>query len=418
MAKLEDMDIFDSEIQKCPYDMYRLMREEQPVYNLPGTNIYVVSRYKDLQAAIRRIDDFTIDFDPVAILPGGKNMDLENRIQEEGWPRIRCLSTEGASHKRYRSLVDVAFFPKRVRRLKPYIEAMCHELIDGFIEKGSCDLVEDFSVPLPMNVIADQLGTSREDVPKLKQWSDSSVEPLGLMTSYERDMEIAEEMIEMQHYFVRIFEEKRKNPGDDMITDLVTAEEDGEGLTTTELLSVTNQILVGGNETTTNSITSGILLLLRHPEALEQLRAEPEKYMRTFVEEVIRLETPVQGLSRLAVRDTELGGVVIPQGATLHLRYGAANRDEDSFDEPEELNLDRPNAGSHLAFGAGPHHCLGSELARQEMHCAFTILVDRLKGLRLDEERNDFEYAPHFVLRGLKHLYLKFDPGSKTGIEH
>jgi cytochrome P450 len=240
------------------------------------------------------------------------------------------------------------------------------------------------------------------------------VAPLGGFLTREREIECARSIVEFQHYFAEQLEERRTHPRDDILTDLLNAHIGGEGeegrpLNMAEMLSILQQILVAGNETTTNLIASGMMLLTRDHALMERLAREPDR-IPNFVEEALRLESPVQGLFRMAVQDTEIGGTPIPAGSRILLSYASANRDEREFDHPELIDLERENPEGHLAFGRGIHFCLGAALARLEARVAFTLLLTRLKNIRAVEEKNDYRHVPSVILRGLQRLYLTFEP--------
>ena len=260
-----------------------------------------------------------------------------------------------------------------------------------------------------MNVIQDRLGFPKEDLPRLKSWSQDTSSSLSQMLSEKEEIEVAERLIEFQHYMVKIFDEKRVNPKDDIISDLVNyIDEDGNELKTEELISIVSDLNIGGNETTTDSLGSGMLMLMKQRDKMEDLISGKAKY-KNFVEEIIRLETPVQSLFRRVRKDVSLSGVKLPEGAIIDMRFGSANRDEEQFECPMDMVLNRKNPGKHLAYGTSHHHCIGAPLARQEMRLAFEILLDRLKNIRLAENKNDFLHRSHFALRGLNKLHLTFE---------
>jgi cytochrome P450 len=165
---------------------------------------------------------------------------------------------------------------------------------------------------------------------------------------------------------------------------------------------------VGGSETTTNALSAGVKLLAEQPETWEQLKSDPDKYLRTFIEEVLRLESPVQCLLRMATEEVEISGVKLPAGAVIAVRYASANRDERRFDEPEQLDLDRIKPATHRAFGSGAHHCLGAPLARRELWWGFKVLTEEVETLNFAEDKNTFDVHPHFLLRSLKELHIEF----------
>lgn len=329
----------------------------------------------------------------------------------QGYPFENTLLTnDPPSHRRFRGLANRAFTPRRVAQLESNVRAIANDLVDAFIHDGRVELVHQFGVPLPLTVIADALGVPRTDLPIFKKWSDDTVAPFGGMITLEREVECARSTVEFQHYFAAKLEERRAQPQDDLLTDLVNARFEGEKpLTTAEILSILQQILVAGNETTTNMIASAMLLLLQHPEQMAAVHAD-HSLITNLVEEALRIEAPVQGLFRIAKVDTELGGVKVPAGARLAVMYGSGNRDESKFSQADRFDVCRANAKDHLAFGHGIHFCLGAPLARLEGKIAFETLFPRLQTIRLAEDKNDFTHMPSFILRGLKALHLEFDP--------
>jgi cytochrome P450 len=229
------------------------------------------------------------------------------------------------------------------------------------------------------------------------------------MISKEQEIECAKDAIAFQHYFYNVIEERRKEPKDDIITDLVQAQVAGErSLDDAELLNIIQQLLVAGNETITNAIAGGMLILIQNPEQMALVQAEPSK-IENLVEEVLRLETPTAGMWRVVQQDTELEGVQIPAGSLVMVRFDSANRDPAKFQDGERLDVCRQNAESHLAFGHGIHFCVGATLARKEMQLAYERLLLRLKNIRLADGKNDLKHFPNILLRGLKHLYIEFD---------
>ena len=293
--------------------------------------------------------------------------------------------------------------------MEPYIIKLIDDLIDTFIDDGEVEFVSQFCIPLPMNVIQDRLGFPKKDLPLLKAWSQDTSASLSQMLSEEEELATAARLVKFQHYMVKTFEEKRKNPADDIISDLVHyIDENGDSLKTEELISIVSDLNIGGNETTTDSLGSGMLMLLQKPDKMDALISGEVKY-KNFIEEIIRLETPVQSLFRRVRKEVTLSGVTIPEGSMIDMRFGSANRDEEQFECPMDMVLDRKNPGKHLAYGTAHHHCIGAPLARQEMRLAFEILLKRLKNIQLDKKKNDLLHRSHFALRGLNKLYLTFE---------
>jgi len=406
MKSLENFSLADPDVRACPYPYYKAMRDEAPAFFLEGLNCWIISRYEDCLEALRKPEVFSskMGFNPSDI------PDEVTRIHnEEGFGDVpdTLVSNDPPSHTRYRKLVDRAFTAGRVRKMESYIEQVTNEQIDLFIDQGSVEIMRGLAIPLPVYVIADQLGIPRSMRDRFKEWSDAAVEPLGMLVTPERHIECAKLVVEMQHYLADVAEDRRKNPQDDMITQLATCEVEGKLLEIPELLSIIGQLLGAGNETSTSAIGSAVVQMTRDPELVERLAAEPE-LGRDFAEEILRHEAPVQGLFRRALSETTLAGVTIPAGSLLNLRYGSANHDERKFPDPERFDVDRENASAHLSFGAGIHHCIGAQLARSEIGMAVRQLARRAKNIQLVDP-DSLEYAPSVILRGLKSVEIKFD---------
>ena len=287
-----------------------------------------------------------------------------------------------------------------------------YKLIDAFVDDGQCDWIKQYAVPLPLIVIGQQMGVPEADIWKIKAWTDAWVQRLGMMQTEKEEQWSVEMEIEAQHYFQPIFERLRTKPDDTLLSDMVNRviPEWGRPLTDNELhAEMMADTFVGGSETTTNAIGYGLKLLIENPEVWHKLRANPNRYLKTFCEEVVRLEGPVQGLFRIAANDVEMHGVLIPKGSMINVRYAAANRDEREFECPADLDLEREKPGRHVGFGSGIHHCLGAPLARRELFWALQALIDRIDNIRFSPEGNSFEVAPNFSLRAMQELRVEFD---------
>ncbi|MDG2334233.1 MAG: cytochrome P450, partial [Myxococcota bacterium] len=239
--------------------------------------------------------------------------------------------------------------------------------------------------------------------------SDGFVAQLSGMATTEEQVEAWKLIVEFQKYFEKVLEDRAENPRDDIISALVTARVEGEkSLDTAECLSILQQMLVAGNETTASTLCEGMRLLVENPEQLERLRAEPA-LIPNAVEEMLRLTTPTANMWRVCLEETEIAGVSIPAGSGMLVRYAAANRDPAIFPDPHRFDIERPNAREHLAFGAGVHFCLGAQLARAELVKGFEALLERLPNLRFPEGSPPPEYPPNILLRGMTALPLEFD---------
>jgi cytochrome P450 len=345
---------------------------------------------------------------------GGVDPD-EAAIAAKGWAVTNTMLTaDPPAHTRYRKLSAKAFAYKRVEGMAAYVAQTTNDLIDTFIADGACEFKSAFANHLPMTVIADSLGVPREDMDRFHRWSDAFIVQLGGVSDKAARLGAAAKIVEFQHYFVERIEEKRARATDDVLSDLVHADLAAEGdprkMDYSELLSILQQLLVAGNETTAHSLTAGLYYLISNPDQMARVLADPE-LIPSFIEETLRFLSPSNNMWRVAVRDAEIGGFPIKAGEMILVRYGSANRDEAKFPNADSFDVARENAREHLAFGAGIHTCIGAPLARKEMQIAFPILLERLKNLRFQAGRNTFRYSPNVLLRGVLELHVEFDRG-------
>jgi len=405
---LATLDFFSAEVQECPFQIYRQLQDEAPVWQMPGTNVFVVTRYTDIRDIIRDPARFSSSFG--ALLNAGSSNKEVEAIYGQGYEMVETLLTQDPPrHRVYRNLVNKVFSNKRIEGMRDYIQSITDELIDAWIDDGEVDLMNRLCVPLPIYVIADQLGVPRAELPLIKKWSDASASRLGRLANEEQQIQNAKDIVEFQHYFADLIDRMRENPEDNIISDLANNTiDEGRLLTKPEALGMIQQILVAGNETSTAGIAGGVVLLIENPDEQTKLRNNPD-LIPSAVEEILRLETPTTGMWRTATEDTEVGGVPIPKGAFLMVRFAAGNRDESVFSCGHEMKVDRDNASNHLAFGQGTHFCLGAQLARSEMQIALGSLLARTDNWGLVEGKNTLTHNPNVLLRGLKDLYISFD---------
>jgi len=408
-----DYSLLDPAVQACPYHAYKVYREG-PVFQMPETGHYVVSRYQDIWRIVREPEVFSIDTTQDGGHPYDNYSDIKRLFSERGWESRTVLSTDPPLHGSYRSLLEHCFTNRRIKSMQPMVEQLSNELIDAFIDKGKVEFVEEFCYPLPMMVIADFLGLPQQDLEDFKRWSIAWVAPFAMNNDSESAYRYALEHVELKAYLVEKFDEKRRKPDGRVISDLVNCSYtalDGtrRPLTENELLSITEQLLVGGNETTNNAMASAMLLLLQHPGQMDLLLSDIDRYVKGFVEECLRYESPTQGLYRYTVQDTTVGETFIPKGSMVHLRFAAGNRDDGQYSEADVFDITRSNAATHLAFSHGQHHCMGAPLSRMEMKVAFSVLLRRLKNIRLARGSDELKHVPGFTLRALEALDLAFD---------
>ena len=414
-ASLAEATLADVEVLECPYPTYQLLREEAPVFQDPRTGVFVVTRYADQRRIALDYENFS-NFRPSndhANLTGNDRLAYE-RFKEKGWvPGESLAARDDPEHKQMRSIFDQAFRPRRINAIDPDVETLAYRLFDDFIDDGHCDYVAQYAVPLPLFIICQQMGADMDDVWQIKAWTDAWIRGLSVGLSAEEKLFYTDMEIQAQHYFQPIFERLRDHPDGSLLSDLVNLEVPGWGrtLNDNELhAEMMQDTFVGGSETTTNAMAAGIMLLAEDRGVWEQLKRDPERYLKTFCDEVVRLETPTQGMMRTARNEVVIHGVTIPKGAQVDLRYASGNRDPEQFDNPDRIDLERRNAGSHLGFSTGTHYCLGAPLARRELFWGFRAFLDRIEDFRLAPGRNNFRHVPNYALRILKELHIEFEP--------
>ena len=382
-----------------PYPHYERMRTTDPVHLTP-LGVFVASRHAEASLVVRD-KRFGKEHAERAIRRYGPKIMEEPAFRSLG---LMMLQQDPPDHTRLRGLVVKAFTARRVEDMRPRIQQIVDEALDRIIPQGKMDLIEDFAFRLPVTVICDMLGIPeehREVFYTRARTGGRILDPVPL--SPEEIKQANEGTIMSEMYFRQLFELRRKSPGDDLITQLVQAEEEGSKLSNEELTANIILLFGAGHETTVNLIGNGLLALYRNPDQLALLKARPE-LITNAIEEFLRYDSSVQLTGRVALEDIEdLGGKRIPKGETVLCLLGSANRDPAAYpDRPDQLDITRPNVRP-LSFGGGIHHCLGAQLARIEAEIAISTLLRRLPDLRLDDARNP-EWRPTFVLRGLKRL--------------
>lgn len=406
---------YDHDNLADPFAMMAEMRASTPVARTidpAGREIFVVTDLALIEQVAKRTDDFSNAFGHL-LMAGNMHSEVVEILMREPLEATLLLTTDDPEHNRYRALVNAAFATGRIAHLTPVIETLVDQLIDSFIERGTCDFVDEFAVLLPTYVIADILGLPRGMYDKVKIWSDAIIGIVGRTGDKASEIEAAKLIVEQRRYLRATVEARRSAPGDDLLSGLVGAHLDGVApLTDAEATALAVETSVAGNETTRNTLMSGLVQLIRHPDQLQALIDDPG-LMANAVEEILRYETPASSMWRIAHRDAELGGVAIPAGATLLLRYDGGNRDPQRFEQPNNFDIRRRNARAHIAFGApSVHRCLGQMLARKELVIGFNRLLKRLKNLRIVEgSRTD--YQPSLMFHTIGSLQLTFDPAQR-----
>lgn len=409
---LDQMSLMDPQVQSNPYHFYELMHAHSPVYRLPETGAYVVSRYDDVRRVLLNHRQFSNVFGDSLLdmqSPEGRKL-YEEILAARGWKhRMSLENADPPLHTKHRKLVETALTKMRVQALTPKIEKIIDDLIDGFIDKGQCEFVRDFAIALSGTIVAGMIGLDATQLDKFKRWADALLAPITHMMDLDEIVETANLEVELQLFLAEMYEDRTANPQDDLLTVLATKPaDDGNLLPMDEYQFIMRQMIAAGFDTLQSAMSHGLWLLIRYPDQMEKLRADLS-LIPNFVEEVLRFESPVQGLLRRAVEDVEVAGVTIPKDSVVIVRYGAANRDEKQFKCPHQFDITRSNAATHLAFGNGVHFCVGRILARQELHSAYRALLTRLDNIRLDGNLPDPPHRPDLLLRTLKELRIRFD---------
>ena len=410
-SRLEELSLLDPAVQDDPFPMYKAMQALPGIYRMPETGFFIVSRYADLRAVLTDPATFSNDVDRASLQGPENAAKLHDYLDAHGWPHIQTLQrTDAPAHSRYRKLVDRVFTMGRVRSMMPHIEAVAHRLIDRFIDRGECEFISEYAMLLPGTILAEEMGLDATQVATFKRWADAMLAPASRVMDETQLRANADIELEAQHHLARLFDERRRHPADDIISGLVHAHAEGEApLTMAELQSLMSQLIGGGFESTMTAIGHGLLQLLRHPDQMAALRDDP-KLVKGFVEEVIRYESPTQGLRRRTTRDVALSGTPIPKDSVVVVRYGAANRDAAKFACPHAFDMMRANAGTHLAFGAGTHFCVGAVLARQEIASGIMAMLARTDGIELSRALTAPIHRPNFLTLPLRELPIRFTP--------
>jgi hypothetical protein len=354
---------FDAEVIADPYPVYRELRANSPAHWSREANSWVLSRYDDVSAALA--DPATYS-SASGIFPTPPGVDMTELFL----PML--IMSDPPRHTQLRQIVSRAFTPRRIAALEPHIETLVKDLLDQTPEAGNWEFVSGFAGPLPAIVIADMLGVPRDDRDQFRAWSTTLIQSNPVRGEFGAGLDAAAALYE---YFTAFLAERRAHPQDDLMTALVQAEVDGEYLSEEELLGFCLLLLVAGHETTTNLLSNSAVVLAQHPDVRQQLADDPE-LVPAAVEELLRFDSPVQGLARTLTAPVELHGESMQTGDTVLLLFGSANRDDHAFPHADRFDVNR-HPERQVAFGRGIHFCLGASLARLEARIALPTLLTR-----------------------------------------
>ncbi|MCY4019650.1 MAG: cytochrome P450 [Chloroflexi bacterium] len=386
-----------------PYPIYRQLRSEDPVHWSDLIGAWILTRYDDVKAVTNdprfssvRAHYFMDQLPETA----------QQRMQPLGHQlELWLIHLDPPDHSRVRALVHKAFVPRVVEQLRPFIHKIVNELLDGVELAGAMDVMRDFAYPLTAAVIAELLGIRQADRTQFSQWSDNINGFVGAAHVTTRQAEKAQRsMLELMEYLHTLIEARRHSPTDDLLSSLIAVEEQGDKLNEEELLALCVLLLFAGHETTANQIGNALLALLRNPDQLQKLQQDPE-LTASAVEELLRFDSSVQRLGRVAIDDINICGRQIRQGEFVAAMLGAANRDPVHFAEPDTLDFER-NQNNHLSFGYGRHYCIGAPLARLELEIAINRILSRFPALRLGTA--EVEWYDNFGQRFLRALPVVF----------
>jgi cytochrome P450 len=397
-------DPFDPRWASDPFPFYADLRERAPIHR-NGLGFWVVARHDDCLAILRdrRASSDSMNIAVDRMPEGFRTPVAEDDPTAAAMLEMRpFLFRDPPDHTRLRGLVSKAFTPKVVESLRARTQEVVDELLDAALEADRVDLLEEFAYPLPVRIICDLLGVPVEDEDRFKVWSNALARGLDpdFLLSAEVIAARSEGVLQFAQYFFELLAERRRHPGEDLLSRLAQAEDGGTVLSEGEMLSTCILLLVAGHETTVNLIAGGALALLRHPDQCRRFRTDPG-VARSAIEEMLRYVSPVQLTGRSFTADCEFGGVEFAAGDFAMLLLASANRDPDQFEDPEAFDITRsPN--NHLGFGFGIHHCLGAPLARMEAQVALTSLVRRAPDVAVTTDR--VTYKTNVVLRGMESL--------------
>ena len=370
-----------------PYPYYARLRRRDPVHRMRTANMWTLTRHEEVEAVLRDPRTFS------------------NEGLDYGYARHRVvtlLDIDPPDHTRLRRLVSRAFTPRAVSRLEGRISKIAEDLLDSLGETRRFDLMSSFAYPLPLTVIAEMIGVPPRDMDRFEDWSDGLALSIEAVLNRRQVRRVEECNKALFDYFLELIEERRQDPGDDLISTLLSVEEEGDRLSREELISMLMLLLVAGNETTRNLIGNGMMALLEHPDQLRRLRDDPE-LIDAAVQEILRYDSPVQMVARRVTEDTEVGGRQLRAGQSVLPFVAAANRDPSVYREPDRFDIGRSEKG-HMSFGQGIHYCLGSSLAVLEGRVAFAALLRRYPSIRLVSRP---EHREQMVLRGHRELWLE-----------
>lgn len=386
-----------------PYPAYARARREAPVFFSPIFGLWIVTRHEDVCEAARDTARFSSRVIGVDVPPE------VSAVLPAAYHAPSLVNNDPPDHTRMRALLGRSFAPQRIAQMEPRVRSVATGLIEALARDGRADLMEGFAYELPLRIILEMIGVPLGDGRDIKRWSDDwrTLSTPGL--PIEQQLACVESVKAFERYLLGLADARRREPRDDILSHVVAGGPEGEPPAGgPEMVNLFMQLLFAGHETVTTAIGNALLLLLGHPEQLAAVRRDPG-LIPAVIEESLRFESPTQGMFRTTTEDVELGGARIPSGARVFLLFGSANRDEGQFDAADTFDIQRRDAGKHVAFGRGPHFCIGASLARLEVRVAIEELLGRLPALRLQPGERP-AHVSNLILRNPKHVRVVWDP--------
>jgi cytochrome P450 len=401
---LTDMPLFDTETLKCPYHFDKTLREEAPVFQDPDSGVFIVSTYKLVREAHKKPEIFSNEF----TLALGSVAKLDDDVvtamkQTYDLGKGTLLTIDPPAHKGYRDAVRDFFLAENIAQNRPWISEQAEQLIAKFPAGERFNFIEHFTRPLPLSVIMHVLGIPQDMQDKTFKWTVDNVTVLSGVADTQTLVAAHAGIREEYDWFAAALDERRANPKDDLLNLVAHATYEGRPLTIEEQLSYCTQFLVAGNETTTATLAEGMRQLCLNPDQQQKVR-DDRSLIPNLVEESLRLASPTSNMWRMTKSDSSLGGIDIPSGSMVLLKYFSSNHDESMFEAPMEFDVTRSNAKRHVAFGFGTHVCIGQHLSRLEMTIAWEKLFENSSNFSMDCAPETLDYMPNILLRGLEEI--------------
>lgn len=413
-AALADLAFTDPKVQEKPNGYYRALRETSPVHFDPALGMYLVSRYEDLETVFRDAVTYSQELGYYKQWAHGHIDELKAILARDGggfFPDV--VNIDPPRHARARALTQQAFTARRMKMLEPEFEVLVGAMIDSLADREVIDGLGDLAMPMSIRFITSQLKIPDLDPEAIKRWALAYNAQYSLMQTREQMHANAAQICELQNYIIALVKERTAHRGEDMLSDLIDARIDDPDpqLSFGELVATARAMLIGAHDSISTALSN---LLFRvatdeHIAARFYESAESDQRMARFVEELVRLEPPVRALSRITTKPVELGGVALPEGAHLLVLYASGNDDESIFLCPRAFDMDRPNLGKHMSFGAGIHLCLGIALARMELRVAAKQIARKLKNIRLAIPVDEIRYVPTVATLTMERVPISFD---------